>query len=304
MGRVVVLGSSNVDLTVIASHLPAPGETVLGHTFVTGPGGKGANQAIGARRLGAEVTFVTKVGDDRFGIDLRALFQREGLPEAGVLTTSEAPTGIALIVVDDDGRNMIAVAPGANGTLSAADVAAVPGAFEGASHLLCQLESPIETVLAAAIAACASGVAVVLDPAPARDLPDRVYPLIDVVTPNETELAALTGLPLDTEAAVEAAARRLLDRGVGTVVATLGDRGCMAVRPGDTLRIPARAVRAVDTTGCGDAFDAGLVTGLAAGLDLPDALDLATRAGAFCATRRGVLEGLPSRSDLDRELSR
>jgi ribokinase len=304
MGRVVVLGSSNVDLTVIASHLPAPGETVLGHTFVTGPGGKGSNQAIGARRLGADVTFVTKVGDDRAGADLRALLQYEGIPLAGVLTTMDAPTGIALIVVDDDGRNMIAVAPGANATLSPADVAAVPGLFDGASHLLCQLESPIETVLAATTAASASGVVVVLDPAPARGLHDGVYPLIDVMTPNQTELAALTGMPIDTESAVEAAARRLLERGIGTVVATLGDRGCMAVRPGDTLRMPARAVRAVDTTGCGDAFDAGLVTGLAAGLGLPDALDLATRAGAFCATRRGVLEGLPSRSDLDRELPR
>jgi ribokinase len=302
MGRVVVLGSSNVDFTVIAPHLPVPGETVLGHTFVTGPGGKGSNQAIGARRLGAEVTFVTKVGDDRSGAELRAVFEREHLPAAGVLTASGTPTGVALIVVDDDGRNMIAVAPGANATLSPADVAAIPGLFDGASHLLCQLESPIETVLAAATAARADGVAVVLDPAPARDLPDEIYPLIDVVTPNETELAALTSMPVDSEAAVEAAARRLLGRGVGTVVATLGDRGCVAVSSAGALRVPARAVRAVDTTGCGDAFDAGLVTALAAGLDLPNALDMATRAGAFCATRRGVLAGLPSRGDLDREL--
>jgi ribokinase len=302
MGRVVVLGSSNLDFTVIAAHLPVPGETVLGHTFVTGPGGKGSNQAIGARRLGAEVTFVTKVGNDRSGAELRAVFEREHLPAAGVLTASGKPTGVALIVVDDGGRNMIAVAPGANATLSPADVAAVPGLFDGASHLLCQLESPLETVLAAATAARAGGAAVVLDPAPARDLPDGIYPLIDVVTPNETELAALTTMPVDTEAAVETAARRLLGRGVGTVVATLGNRGCMAIRPGGTVRVPARAVQAVDTTGCGDAFDAALVTALAAGLDLPDALQLATRAGAFCATRRGVLEGLPSRSDLDRQL--
>jgi ribokinase len=302
MGRVVVLGSSNVDFTVVAQRLPAPGETVLGHTFVTGPGGKGANQAIGARRLGADVTFVTKVGDDRLGVDLRALFEREGLPATGVLTTSQAPTGIALIVVDDDGRNMIAVAPGANGTLTAADVAAVPGALDGASHLLCQLEPPIETVLAAAAAARGVGASVVLDPAPVRDLPDGAYPQIDVMTPNEPELAALTGMPVDTDAAVEMASGRLLERGVGTVVATLGDRGCLATWSGGTIRLPARAVRAVDTTGCGDAFDAGLVAGLAAGRALPDALELATRAGAYCATRRGVLDGLPTREDLDREL--
>jgi ribokinase len=299
MGRVVVVGSSNVDLTVVAPRLPAPGETVLGHTFASGPGGKGANQAIAARRLGADVTFLTKLGEDRFGEELRARFEREGLPPAGILSTRDAPTGVALIVVDDAGRNTIAVAPGANALLRPGELRGLAGLFDGVSHLLSQLETPVETFVAAARAARLAGATVVLDPAPARPIPGAAYGLVDLITPNGPELAALTGVATTTEEGIEAAARTLLDRGVRTVLVTLGERGSARFDREGATWMPARPVRALDTTGCGDAFDGALVASLAAGSSIVAAVDLATRAGAFCATWRGALDGLPRRDQLD-----
>ncbi len=302
MGRVVVVGSSNMDLSVAAPTLPRPGETVLGHSFARGPGGKGSNQAIAARRLGAEVTFVTKLGEDRFGDELRAVFEREGLPSHGILRTRDAPTGIALIVVDDAGRNAIAVAPGANALLTPDDLTSIPGLFDGASHLLCQLETPLEVVIAAARGARRAGLTVVLDPAPARTLPDGAFALVDVLTPNQAELQELTSLPTRSLDEIETAARSLIGRGVGAVMATLGDRGSLHVDPAASVHIAAPTVRSIDTTGCGDAFAGCFVAALATGSDAHAASDLASRAGSFCATRRGVLDGLPTHADLDREL--
>jgi ribokinase len=302
VGRVVVVGSSNMDLTVVARTLPAPGETVLGRSVASGPGGKGANQAIAARRLGAGVTFVTKLGRDRAGSDLRALFEREGLPSTGILETEDAPTGVASIIVDDAGRNMIAVVPGANALLSPTDLDGLPGWLDGASHLLVQLETPVETFVHAARLAREAGVVVALDPAPATAVPNDVYRLIDILMPNEVELAVLTGLPTGDPDRVEAAARHLQDRGVVTVIVTLGARGSVCLGPAGIIRTTAPEIEALDTTGCGDAFAGALVAALGQNAGVSAALRLATRAGAFCATRRGVLDGLPTRSDLDREL--
>lgn len=301
MGRVVVVGSYNTGLTVVGPVLPAPGQTVLGHTFDMGPGGKGSNQAIGARRLGAEVTLVVKVGNDAFASSARQLFQREGLLGPGVLE-ADAHTGVGLIIVDDEGHNMIAVAPGANALLVAEDLDRVPSLFEGASHLLCQLECPAELFMAAAHRARDEGVTTILNPAPAAPLEDEVFSLVDILTPNETELGVLTGAAVGEQGQVEEAARSLIRRGVGQVVVTLGARGVLRVSPDGVVGRPAREVPARDTTGAGDAFNAGMVAGLAAGWSMAEALDLGIRAGAFCVTRLGVIDGLPTRQQLDEEV--
>jgi ribokinase len=301
MGRVVVVGSYNVGLTVVAPALPAPGQTVLGHTFDMGPGGKGSNQAIGARRLGADVTLVVKLGRDPFAQAALELFDREGLLGPGILETG-GHTGVGLIVVDDDGRNMIAVAPGANGHLVTGDLDRMPSLFEGASHLLCQLECSPELFAGAAERARAAGATTILNPAPAVPLSRSVLALVDILTPNQTELAALSGVAATDEREIEAAARSLQARGVGEVVVTLGERGVLRVMPDGIQSQPARALSARDTTGAGDAFNAGLVTGLSAGFSMTEAIELGVRAGAFCVTRLGVIEGLPTRQQLDAEV--
>ncbi len=301
MGRVVVVGSYNVGLTVVAPALPAPGQTVLGHTFDMGPGGKGSNQAIGARRLGADVTLVVKLGRDSFAQAALELFDREGLLGPGILETG-GHTGVGLIVVDDDGRNMIAVAPGANGHLVTSDLDRMPDLFEGASHLLCQLECSPELFAGAAERARAAGATTILNPAPSVPLSESVLALVDILTPNQTELAALSGVAATDGREIEAAARSLQARGVGEVVVTLGERGVLRVMPEGVQSQPARAVPARDTTGAGDAFNAGLVTGLSAGFSMTEAIDLGVRAGAFCVTRLGVIEGLPTRQQLEAEV--
>jgi len=301
VGRIVVVGSYNVGMTIVGPELPVSGETVLGHTFDMGPGGKGSNQAIGARRLGGAVTLVAKVGSDVFGSDAKALFEREGLMGPGVMET-DTHTGVGLIMVDDRGGNLISVAAGANGLLTSDDMDLVPGLFDGASHALCQLECPPELFAGVAERARAAGAATILNPAPARSLDDGIYGLVDILTPNETELAVLAELPTGEDEQVEAAARRLLDRGVGSVVVTLGERGATWVSRTGSRRFPAFAVRARDTTGAGDAFNAGLVTALAAGASMEDAVALGCRAGAFCVTRIGVIGGLPTREQLDVEV--
>jgi len=297
MGRVVVVGSYNVGLTVISPALPAVGQTVLGHTFDMGPGGKGSNQAIGAKRLGADVTLVAKVGRDSFGDDAIALFEREGLSGPGIFR-AETHTGVGLILVDDEGRNEISVAPGANAELSDEDLATVAEVFEPGSHLLCQLECRLELFDAAAQRARAGGMATILNPAPASELDDSILALVDILTPNETELEVLSGMSGN----VERAARSLIERGVGEVVVTLGERGALWATAEGTRSLPTTHVRTVDTTGAGDAFNAGLVTALATGASMEDAIALGCRAGAFCVTRIGVIDGLATREQLDREV--
>lgn len=296
-----MVGSYNVGLTVVGPSLPAPGQTVLGHTFDMGPGGKGSNQAIGARRLGADVTLVTKVGDDAFADAARRLFEIEGLLGPGILQAA-THTGVGLILVDDAGDNMIAVAPGANGRLAPEDLDAVPGLFEGASHLLCQLECPPSLFAAAAGRARAAGMMTILNPAPAVPLDDGVLALVDVLTPNETELRVLAGMPTGDDGEVEAAARSLLARGAGEVIATLGERGGLRVTRDGTEPFAAFRVTARDATGAGDAFNAGFVAALAAGAPPGEAIELGARAGAFCVTRLGVIDGLPTRAQLDEEV--
>ncbi len=298
--RIVVVGSSNTDLVVPAPRLPAAGETVLGGDLMLAAGGKGANQAVAAARLGGHVTFVACIGTDMFGQGALSTLRTEGLDLGCVRQTEDAPSGVALIVVDAAGHNLIAVAPGANSRLRPEDVAAAQRAIAGASVVLLQLETPLETVLAAAQAGRQAGALVVLNPAPAQPLPDALYRAVDVLTPNETEAALLTG-----ESTPDAAANALLQRGPRIVLVTLGEAGVLEAEAGHPLRrLPAFPVAAVDTTAAGDAFCGALAVALARGLGLAGAVRYAQAAAALSVTRRGAQPSLPRAAEVDAFLSR
>jgi ribokinase len=289
----IVIGSSNTDLIVRSARLPAAGETVLGGDLVTAAGGKGANQAVAAARLGAPVTFVGRVGGDMFGQQAAASLKREGLDLRYLVRDPDAPSGVALIVVDDAGQNLIAVAPGANHRLTPADVAAAQPAIASAKVMLLQLEVPLETVFAAAQAGRAAGLTVVLNPAPAQSLPAELYPLLDFITPNEHEAAALTG-----QAEPEAAARTLLACGVHTVITTLGAAGALVADSSGMRRVPGFRVQAVDTTAAGDAFNGGLAVALARNDDLEAAVRYAHAVAALSVTRAGAQPSLPTAAEV------
>lgn len=299
MSGVLVVGSYNAGLTVYGPRLPAPGETVVCDGFGAGPGGKGANQAIGTGRLGADTVFVTKLGDDAFGRDARAVLTAEGLPEWGILTGRE-PTGVAFILVGKDAENMIAIAPGANLELTTAEVLALGPAVDSASVVLVQLEC--DPALATGIGAWgrASGKRVILNPAPARPLSMRELSLFEIITPNETELASLSKSAGITGADPVEQAKALASGGVANVVVTVGRRGAIWVSAAGVQHFPAYPVQAVDTTGAGDAFNAGLAAALVRGEPVATAIDQGCRAGAFCVTRRGVIDGLGRPPDLAR----
>jgi ribokinase len=296
---ILVVGSYNAGLTVYGPRLPGPGETVVADGFDAGPGGKGANQAIGTKRLGADTAFVTKLGDDLFGHQARAILLAEGLPGWGILPC-QAPTGVAFILVDAAAENMIAIAPGANLELTVGDVLGLGEAVAGTSLVLVQLECPAGLAVGIAGWARTTGKRAILNPAPARELTVAELAQFDVITPNETELQALAawaGLPVG-EPAGQAAA--LVRAGVRNVVVTIGQKGALWASADGVRSFPAYPVLAVDTTGAGDAFNAGLAAALARGEPLEAAIDQGCRAGAFCVTRRGVIDGLGYPEDLAR----
>jgi ribokinase len=299
MTDLVVVGSYNAGLSVASAALPAPGETVLGGRFEQGPGGKGANQAIGARRLGADILFVTRVGADAFGDEGRAILLAEGLPERGIITDEQSPTGVALILVGGDGQNAISVAPGANLGLTAAEVTdGYADDLRDCRYLLMQLECTADLAIELAAYARTAGIVSILNPAPARPLPRTALASLDIITPNEGELRTLCGslaLPGGTTGEL---ARQLLDCGVRHVIVTMGERGALWASAGGLQHVNAYPVTAVDTTGAGDAFNAGLVAALVRGEPMLSAVDHGCRAGAFCVTRRGVIDGLGHRADL------
>ncbi len=301
--RVLVVGSANVDFTVAASRLPGVGETVSGGTLLVNHGGKGANQAVAARRLGAEVRFVGCVGDDASGLDIRTALRAEGLGVDGVMVTAEAATGTALIVVDGQGRNQIVVAPGANWRLSVEHVRSRADDFAWAQVVMCQLETPLETLEWALAEAKRRGLVTVLNPAPVRDgISDDVWRLVDYLTPNEGEAERLSGVAVRDAGSAAAAGRALRGRGVGTVVVTLGAQGSLACTAPDDIRVPAFAVTAVDTTAAGDAFNGALGAALAGRDTLRGALRFASAAAAIACTRRGAQPSLPTRAEVDRLL--
>ncbi len=297
MADVLVVGSYNAGFTVYTEHLPRPGETVGDGRFEWGPGGKGANQAVGVRRLGIEACFVTKLGNDVFGEDGRRVLRAEGLPEWGLLA-GHAATGVAFILVQDNGENSIVVAPGANAELDIADVVALEAHIGRSSLVLLQLECRAELAIDVGRWAQASGRRCILNPAPARPLPADALANLDVLTPNETELASLASWLGLAPAPPDVHAMALVELGVRDVVVTLGDQGVLWATKGHVERFPAYPVTVVDTTGAGDAFTAGLVTGLARGESMAVAIDLGCRAGAYCVTKAGVIDGLGRLDDL------
>ncbi|MDR7390175.1 MAG: ribokinase [Armatimonadota bacterium] len=296
MLRVCVVGSLNMDLVVKVPHLPQVGETVTGGVFSTFPGGKGANQAVGAARLGACVTMVGRVGADPFGAQLVDALRREGVDVAAVGTDPESPTGIAAIGVDEQGRNLILVAPGANARLLPHDVG--EAVIARSQVLLLQLEIPTVTVLHAARVARRHGAWVCLDPAPAAPLPEELYRLVDVLNPNEVEAAALTGISIRTLEDAQRAARRLLDRGPRHVVVKLGDRGSYYLSSDEAGHVPALGVKAVDTTAAGDVFAAALGVALGEGRSLRESVQFASCAAALKVTRMGA-QSMPSREEVE-----
>ena len=291
---IAVLGSANLDIVVPVPHHPVTGETVLGGDHALVPGGKGANQAVAAARLGGSVSFVGRVGDDDAGETLRSSLEADGVDTTHLRADSEAPSGIALIGVDADGDNAIVVSPGANGRVGTEDVVDAEAALRDATVVLLQLEVPMEAVTAAARVATGT---VILNPAPAAPLPDDLLGLVDVLVPNAIELAQLAdSAPVDDVDDVLALARSLP---VDTVVVTMGAAGALLVTPCDYLLVPAPVVTPVDTTGAGDSFCGALAEALARGVDLVDAVERAVHAGAVTTTRPGAQPAMPTASDLD-----
>lgn len=300
MSRVLIVGSANVDYTVALPRLPEPGETVSDGTLLINHGGKGANQAVAARRLGAEVRLIACVGDDAAGRDVRTALAREGIGVEGMATTRAAATGTALISVDPRGRNQISVAPGANRTLSVEQVQARAEDFAWAQVIVCQLETPLPTVRWVLAEARRRGVVTLVNPAPVPATPIDFFPLVDYLTPNAGEAARLSGAAANDAAL---AGERLASRGVTTVVVTLGEAGALVWHEGRVTRVPGFGVDVVDTTAAGDAFNGAFAVAVAEGRALEDALRFANAAGALACTRRGAQPSLPARADVDRLLA-
>lgn len=304
--RITVVGSLNTDLVIRTPRFPAAGETVTGGEFATFPGGKGANQAVAAARLGARVAMVGCVGGDDFGRRLLAGLQGEGVDVTLVRVDPESASGTALIMVDPTGQNTIVVAPGANRRLRPGDVARAEGLIARSSVLLLQLEVPIDAVLAAARLAHTRGVRVVLDPAPAppRPLPPELYQLVDVINPNEVEARALSGVAVTDDAGAAAAAGRLLRAGARAAVIKLGARGAFVHDGSSGTPVPGFHVEAVDTTAAGDAFAGALAVALAGEKDLIEAVRFANAAGALSVMTRGAQPSLPSRAAVEEFVTR
>ena len=299
---ILVVGSANMDLVARARRFPAPGETVFGEGFGMYPGGKGANQAVCAAKLGGDVLFLGKIGDDLFGETLSRGMKQDGVRLGRLLVDGDAPTGTALIAVDGNGENEIIVVSGTNMHLRPADVHRARPAFDAARVVLLQLEIPLVTVRAAAEMAHARGAVVVLNPAPARTLPRSLLALVDYLTPNETELGQLSGLPVAGIPATVRAARALLARGVKNVVVTLGERGALFVDGTSARRFAARRVKPVDTTGAGDAFNGAFALAIAQGRPVGDAVTFANAAAALSVTRPGAQGSMPTLRELRRFL--
>ena len=302
--KIVVIGSSNTDMIIRLDRIPRPGETVLGGEFVTAAGGKGANQAVGAARAGGHVTFIARVGQDMFGDQAVAGFRRDGINTDFVWRDPTAPSGVAMIFVARDGENSIAVAGGANARLSPADVKKAKAVIASASVLAMQLETPMETVQAAAELADRAGVCVILNPAPAQPLPDRLLKLVSILTPNETEAELLAGVRVNNDATAAKAADRLLAKGVPAVILTLGARGALVATKEGKQRVAGFKVRPVDTTAAGDIFNGALAVAWAEGKPLAEAARFANAAGALSVTKLGAQPSAPTRKAIERLLRR
>ncbi len=311
---IVVLGSINIDLIGAAPRLPSPGETVLGGDFSTAPGGKGANQAVAAARMGASVRMIGRVGSDLFAPQLLDNLRANGVDVTGVAQDPDAASGVAMILLDASRQNRILVAGGANMRCDDSQVEAVKSALEGADALMLQCEIPPAVSLKAARIAREMGVRVVWDPAPADGFPPEAYGLVDVLTPNQAEATVLTGIDVTDAASAEAAARALVSRGVRAVVVKLGEHGAFYLSNANSGSLPNAAtvyqpdddsgyvppfeVEAVDTVAAGDAFGAAMTCALTEGMPLAEAVRYAAAAGALAVTRPGAQEAMPTRAEV------
>jgi ribokinase len=297
--KILVIGSSNTDMIIKLDRLPRPGETILGGEFATAAGGKGANQAIAAVRAGGEISFIARVGMDMFGEQAVRRLLEEGINVEYVIRDAVAPSGVALINVAQDGENSIAVAAGANGRLSPADLEQAAKVMAGANLVLMQLETPLMTVWAAAKFAARAKVPVILNPAPARDLPADLLKLVSILTPNEIETELLTGIAVSNEDSVRRAAEALRATGVRTAILTLGARGVFVATASISEFVPGFCVRAVDTTGAGDVFNGALAVALGEGRPLLEAVLFANAAAAISVTRLGAQPSAPTRNEIE-----
>lgn len=299
--RILVIGSSNTDMTVRSATLPKPGETVLGGDFRMGPGGKGANQAVAARLLGGDVTFVCKLGRDMFGEGASKHYESCGLDTSKILW-SDKPSGVALITVDSKAENSIVVASGANADVTVSDIDSVADIIKSSGILLLQLEIPMDAVVRAAEIAFEAGVQVVLNPAPATSLPAELLKCVSILIPNETEASAISGIDINNLETASAAAERLKGMGVREVIITMGSRGSM-VCDGECTFVPAVKVNAVDTTAAGDTFCGGVCVALSEGKALSEAVKFATAASSIAVQRPGAQDSVPSRREVDKLLN-
>jgi ribokinase len=296
--RIVVLSSANMNLVAIGSRFPEPGETNLGSGFQATPGGKGTNQAVAAARLGARTMFIGSVGKDPFGDALVHELQTNGVDIKDLAREDGVPTGVAHIQVDEAGRNKIIVSPGANADCAALELDRLRQVLPRTDSLLLQMELPAVVSLEAAREAKEFGCSVILDPAPASQLPDEEYPLLDVILPNETESTVLTGVTVTGPATAREAAHRLRNRGVGIVVVKLGDQGAYYLGPEDEGHLPALDAAAVDSVGAGDAFNAAFAVASAEGAPLVEAVRWGNAAGALAVTQHGAQQAMPNRREL------
>lgn len=297
--RITVVGSYATGLTLKVKRLPTTGETVLASGYRVDYGGKGSNQAVGCARLGMDVALVARIGKDAFGEMALRLYREEGIDAGSLYQTAEYSTGVGFILVEaETGNNCIALDPGANELLSAADVAQCDAAFETAAVVLTQLEIPTATAEAALARARAIGATTILNPAPVRPLPASVLRLVDVLTPNQTEANVLIGRSPDAGIEPEEVAGDLIRAGVRQVVMTLGKKGALIVTASSSRHVPAMPMSAVDTTGAGDAFNAGLAAALASGESLESAVEFAVVTGGMAVTREGVIPSLPRREEV------
>ena len=297
---IAVVGSSNMDLVVKSNRIPATGETILGGDFIMAPGGKGANQAVAAAKLGAQVFFIAKLGDDIFGLQSLNNFKKESVNTKYVLQTKDAPSGVALIMVDGEGNNVIVVAPGANNKLSPEDVKKAESDIASSGALVAQLEVPIETIEFAAGLANKSNVPFILDPAPAQKLSPKLLNMVDVLTPNETEAQILTGIEVKDQESASVAAKKLLECGVKNVILTMGASGYLSAGKEGMEFVPARKVTAADSTAAGDAFTGSFAVGLAQGKTLSEAALFANNVAAVSVTRMGAQPSMPTVEEIDR----
>jgi ribokinase len=296
--KIIIVGSTNMDMVVKTSHIPAHGETVLGGSFFMNPGGKGANQAVAVARLGGEAIFISKMGNDVFGKQSFQLFEEEGIDTKYILSDDELPSGVALITVDEAGENSIVVAPGANAALMPLDLDGALAEISEAGVVLIQLEIPLTTVHYLVQHASAKGVKVILNPAPAAVLSQELLSHVDIITPNRTEASMLSGVEVTDMESAQEAALAIQQMGVKDVVITMGPLGALVLQGEQFNIVPSQKVETVDTTAAGDVFNGALAVYLAEGKELVEAVKFSCEAAAVSVTRLGAQSSIPYRNEL------